>query len=139
MQLNPTGYIYCTIYLNGESITRRVHRLVAKAFISNPKNLPIVNHKDGNKSNNKVKNLEWATVSWNTKHAFDMGLAKNDKGYEDSQSFPVIMFDTNTNQELTRFGSISEASREINLHKSTIARQCKYQKPARKNVYFRYQ
>lgn len=54
--------------------TSYVHRLVATAFIPNPKNLPEVNHKDGNKSNNKVSNLEWVSRKGNTKHALDTGL-----------------------------------------------------------------
>lgn len=50
------------------------HRLIANAFIPNPDNLPCINHIDGNKLNNQLSNLEWATYSDNTKHAFRMGL-----------------------------------------------------------------
>ncbi len=67
-------------YRRGERITRRVHRLVAEAFISNPKRKRTVNHKDGDKENNKVDNLEWATHGENTLHAYKTGLNKGSKG-----------------------------------------------------------
>lgn len=51
-----------------------VHRIVAKCFIKNTDNLPCVNHKDGNKLNNNILNLEWCTYSENTKHAYRTGL-----------------------------------------------------------------
>lgn len=73
------GYIKCKFSrrINGKTkyIERSVHRLVALAFIPNPLNLPEVNHKDGNKENNSVDNLEWVTHVENVKHAWDTGLA----------------------------------------------------------------
>ena len=60
--------------------TINVHRLVAKAFIPNPDNLPEVNHKDGNRENNVVSNLEWCTSSQNQKHAYATGLQIHKKG-----------------------------------------------------------
>lgn len=55
----------------------KIHRLVAEHFIPNPYNKPIVNHKDGNKRNNAVDNLEWVTSSENTVHAYANNLARN--------------------------------------------------------------
>ncbi|MDE1454876.1 NUMOD4 domain-containing protein [Bacillus paralicheniformis] len=57
---------------NGNRKHYRVHRLVAMTFLENHNNLPVVNHKDGDKRNNCVANLEWATISENTKHGFDV-------------------------------------------------------------------
>ena len=62
----------------GKCICVRVHRMVAQAFIPNPDNKPSVNHKDGNKTNNHVSNLEWVTVSENNRHAWDTGLASSE-------------------------------------------------------------
>lgn len=73
---NPKGQRYCSINLSKDGIQDGylIHRLVAQAFIQNPENKPQVNHKDGNKHNNHVDNLEWATSSENNKHAFRTGL-----------------------------------------------------------------
>lgn len=57
-----------------------IHRLIAEAFLPNPENKPCVNHKDGDKSNNSLSNLEWATYSENTLHAYDNGLIISLKG-----------------------------------------------------------
>lgn len=72
-----SGYKIVCLYKDKKSHTRYVHRLIAKAFILNPNNYPIVNHKDGCKTNNHKDNLEWVTHSMNIKHAWDTGLLKN--------------------------------------------------------------
>lgn len=67
------GYSIVSLVKEGKAMTATVHRLVASAFISNPENKPCVNHKDNNKSNNRVENLEWATYSENELHAYTLG------------------------------------------------------------------
>lgn len=79
-QQKSKGYLYVNIYYNKKIHRKLVNRLVAKAFIPNPYNLPEVNHKDGNKENNNVKNLEWVTSKENTKHAFENNLRYVHKG-----------------------------------------------------------
>lgn len=64
-----SGYTKCTICYNGIKKSYAVHRLVALHFLENPNSLREVNHKDGNKTNNMSKNLEWCTRSENQKHA----------------------------------------------------------------------
>lgn len=70
----PTRNGYLRITLSKKGINKRylIHRLVAKHFISNPNGKPCVNHKDGNKHNNKLSNLDWCTYSENEKHSYDV-------------------------------------------------------------------
>lgn len=82
-RINKFGYLQLNFSRNdgtGKSDTILIHRLIAMTFIPNPLNLPEVNHKDGNKQNNSVENLEWCTVSDNAKHAYKMGLQQSQKG-----------------------------------------------------------
>ena len=74
------GYMTVALYQHrGDKRYKRckAHRLVAQTFLDNPNNLPVVNHKDTNRLNNNVANLEWSTYSGNTLHAIEAGVMKN--------------------------------------------------------------
>lgn len=72
MLLKPRENTYMYVRLN--KVNMAIHRLVAQHFIPNPENKPFVNHKDGNKLNNHVNNLEWTTIAENNQHAIDTNL-----------------------------------------------------------------
>lgn len=84
-----TGYAKVSLVNDsGENVTCTIHRLVAKTFIKNPKGLTIVNHKDGNKLNNDLSNLEWVTPKGNSIHAVKttrpaQDAARKEKKYTD--------------------------------------------------------
>jgi hypothetical protein len=73
-KVSKSGYRMMVLTVNGKKIYPNLHRLVAESFIPNPKNYPEVNHKDGNKLNNNVNNLEWCTPSQNQIHSRDNDL-----------------------------------------------------------------
>ena len=140
-QWTTSGYWYCGITYPEGQRQRRVHILVAEAYVPNPdpEHNTIVMHLDDNKENKHYTNLKWGTVSENTKDAYDSCMAKNDKGWDDSQSIHVCQFDINGNL-IKRFGSVGEASRELGITKTAILNQCNHKvktKP-RCGFWFRY-
>lgn len=86
LQISNKGYYKTNIRIKGKTRTVFIHQLVAQAFIPNPYNLPLINHKDGNKLNNFEENLEWITASGNVKHAIEKGLIITKQGEECKQS-----------------------------------------------------
>lgn len=101
--LSDGGYFRVSITKDSKESTMRVHRLVAETFLPNPDNKPYVNHKDGNKQNNKRSNLEWCSQKENVNHAIDTGLFPTKK---------VVAICLTTNKRTT-FISISECARAI--------------------------
>ena len=76
-QSNTSGYLCVNPSIDGKATLKYIHRFVAEVFIPNPDNRPQVNHMDGNKQNNHISNLEWATAKENSEHAWDTGLVNH--------------------------------------------------------------
>lgn len=109
-----------------------IHRLVAQAFIPNPNNYPIVNHKDENPQNNVFSNLEWCTHKYNANygHAREKMSAKSTKR-------KVNQYDLNGNYIAT-YNSIKEASIITNSDRRYISQCCKQTYRTCNNYYWRY-
>jgi DNA polymerase III alpha subunit len=76
-----SGYCYAHLYKRNDKKSRKarqIHKLVAQAFIPNPLNKPEINHLDGNKQNNYIKNLTWVTKSENVRHSHRIGLLSSE-------------------------------------------------------------
>lgn len=71
--MSSKGYMHIKLGIGGIKCTKRVHRLVAEAFIPNPNKYPVINHKDCNRTNNCIDNLEWCTYQYNVQYTFKMG------------------------------------------------------------------
>lgn len=106
------NYVSVSLKKDGKELREYVHRIVAKTFIPNPNNLPEVNHKDGNKQNNNVENLEWCTGIDNKKHAWETGLATADHIKK-----PILCVTTGIEYE-----SITKASEECNIDRKFLQR-----------------
>ena len=78
--VNGRGYAMVSLSNQESKKTKRLHRLVAEAFLPNPRNHPQINHIDGNPLNNAVENLEWCDAKYNQQHAVRTGLHKPSKG-----------------------------------------------------------
>ena len=107
-KVNENGYIRVFILKK----TFALHRLVAFTFLDNSENKEQVNHKDGNKLNNSIENLEWCNNKENQIHKFKIGLGNN-------FTRKIIQYDLNMNK-IKEFNSITEASKELNIGKSNI-------------------
>lgn len=104
--INRRGYKYVVFCKNKKMKTFVVHRIIALTFVPNPMELPVVNHKDGDKLNNNAENFEWTTFKGNTTHARDeLGIEFGEPNRKSIQGF-----DKKTGELKYEFGSLSEAA-----------------------------
>lgn len=103
------GYYEVNLREGEKSEYRRVHRMVAAAFIPNPNNLPEVNHKNGNKHDNDVSNLEWCDRQYNVQHSIQIGLRPSAKG-TDRSAKEILCVETGQ-----RFKNAKQVAAEFNL------------------------
>jgi hypothetical protein len=113
------GYGVINLCRDGIKKTEKLHRLVALAFIPNPENLPEVNHKDGNKMNNAVSNLEWCTGLQNKQHAKTNHLIKRHKGILMKPRARILQLDLNGNI-IKEYGKVIDAAKAVGTHNSNI-------------------
>ena len=127
------GYFQVGLRKNGIRKYYQVHRLVAEAFIENKQNLPQVNHKDENKLNNDVNNLEWCTVSYNNCY----GTRLERVYFNNKSRKPVIYFNLKDNST-REFTSVMQASRETGINASSICHSCRNKDNMPRKYVWRY-
>lgn len=125
-RLRPDGYYDIKLWKNGKDSRELIHRLVAKAFIDNPNNLPCINHRDEDKSNNCVWNLEWCNYSYNNNYSI----------YK--QQRPVQQLDLKTGKVIATYKSLNDAARILGINVSGISQVCNGKCKTYKGYGFRY-
>lgn len=115
---SDNGYLRAALAKEGKTKHKLVHRIVARAFIPNPNNFPYINHKDENKKNNCVENLEWCDQKYNINYG--TGLKRR----AESQSQPVIQMSID-GVFIERFNSMSEAANKVGTDSYSISLVCK--------------
>ena len=128
---NGRGYLYVILFKGGKSKPCTVHRLVAEAFLENPENLPDVNHKDENKENNCVENLEWVSHEYNCNHG------TRNRRIAEKLSIPIYGINK-VSGLITEFKSTMEAERITGINHGNIVSCLKGRLKTAGNFYWIY-
>lgn len=127
-RINSRGYYYVNLCKNGNYKSVSTHRIVGRHFVDNPNNYNVLNHIDGNKLNNNYNNLEWCTLSHNSKEASRLGLLKIRKGENSNLYTGKINTDIANRIRHIRNNeniSYSKISKMFDVSKTTIINICK--------------
>lgn len=125
--LKPNKSIYLQIMLckNGKTKRKYIHRLVAEAFIENPNNYPYVNHKDENKHNNNVNNLEWCTRVYNMNYGTVKERISESHKKENLKARKAVIQYSKGMDIIKIYNGICEAEKNTNINRCSIIRCCK--------------
>lgn len=141
VKLSDNGHGYMMVRLYPDYKPYYIHRLIAINFLPNPLNKEQVNHKNGNKKDNNINNLEWVTPKENMIHSSKVLKTKyNLSGLNKSrekQKKKVCVMDKDGNV-INVFNSIMEASKEMNISPSSICSCCKGKRKMRNNLIWKY-
>jgi len=122
---NKRGYKYVTLCNKNGCKNHLVHRLVAKAFLDNPYDYSVVNHKDENPSNNNVENLEWCTQAYNNAYGTRGARTSKAEMNRSDCSIPVVQFDLH-GRFIAEYPSSKEAWRKTGISRHSIIAVCNH-------------
>ena len=134
-KINNRGYEWVELRKNGKKKQVVIHRLVGETFLENPNGYPIINHKDENKTNNTVENLEWCTLSYNTKYSMErhperiIGLRKPRRKrnyYKTKTRYSNIHINQLTidGRFIKQWFNMAEIKHTLNYHNTSIKECC---------------
>lgn len=130
-----------SLSIKNKYITKRLHRLVAKTFIPNPKNYPVINHIDGNKINNCINNMEWCTQKQNAIHSWKNGLTYKTKNQIETtrrKTKKKVLQYSKDNKLIKKWNGVIDASKELGICKSNISMCAKGRYKTAGNFIWRY-
>jgi len=117
--LNNRGYLYVVLCLNGQRKLIRIHQIVAKIFISNPENYPLIRHLDDNKLNNKIENLAWGTDQDNVNDKIKNGNCLKGEKHNSSKLTEKQVIEIRKKYIPIKY-STRKLAKEYNVHQMTI-------------------
>ena len=126
------GYLMVHLWKNNRQYVKKIHRLVAETFLENPNNFQDVNHKDENKKNNNISNLEWISRKDNLNYG-----TRNQRANA-TRKKPVYQIDKDTLDIINKFDSAKDASKQTGINSSNITQVCKHSRKTAGNYIWKF-